>query len=93
MIKNYLHKVNNYVEANGKKSVRFLAKQLGYSKSAIHRHQNKLERRSSILGSEFFETENGQNWIFQFIIASILVFGIICGVGSDRIALFMSLLG
>jgi hypothetical protein len=45
------------------------------------------------LGADFFETVDGQKWILQFVAATILVFGVVAGVGSDRIALFISLLG
>ncbi|MDC0534736.1 hypothetical protein OAO18_02890, partial [Francisellaceae bacterium] len=58
----------------------------------MHRHKQKVEARSKIEGAHFFETVDGQTWILKFVVASIMIFGILCGVGSDRIALFISLL-
>jgi hypothetical protein len=93
MIRNNFYKITEQMKLGGNQSIRFLSELLGFSKSAIHRYQQKINRRSSILGADFFESRDGQKWILQFVTAAILVFGIIAGVGSDRIALFISLLG
>ena len=44
------------------------------------------------MGTEFFETVTGQEWMIKMVVACILVFGIICGIGADRLSLFFSLL-
>jgi len=93
MIKGSLYNITEHMISSSHISIRLLAKSLGLSKSAVHRHQQKVNRRSAILGADFFETQDGKKWILQFIAASILVFGIMAGTGSDRIELFISLLG
>jgi len=93
MIKNNHYSITDYINSYGKKPIRYLSKILYFSKSAIHRHQIKVAKRSAILGAEFFETAKGQQWILHFVAAAILIFGIVAGIGSDRIALFMSLIG
>ena len=93
MIQSSFHKITDHMKLSGNKSIRLLAKAFGFSKSAVHRHQQKVNRRSGILGADFFETEDGQKWILQFVAATVLVFGVVASVGSDRIALFISLLG
>jgi len=92
MIQNNLCKVTKYLNESAKSSCRSAAKIFGLSKSSVHRHQQKVEARSEIEGAHFFETVYGQAWILKFVVASIMIFGILCGVGSDRIALFISLL-
>jgi hypothetical protein len=92
MIQNNLCKVTKYLNESAKSSCRSAAKIFGLSKSSVHRHQQKVEARSEIEGAHFFETVDGQAWILKFVVASIMIFGILCGVGSDRIALFISLL-
>ncbi|NQY74432.1 MAG: hypothetical protein HRT90_06680 [Candidatus Margulisbacteria bacterium] len=93
MIEDSSYKITEQMKSSWHKSVRLLAKSLGFSKSAIHRHQQKVNRRSGILGADYFETADGQKWILKFVAATILVFGVAASVGSDRIALFISLLG
>jgi hypothetical protein len=92
MIQNQLCKVTKYLTESAKSSCRSAAKKFGLSKSSVNRHQQKVEARSEIRGASYFETEDGQTWILEFVVASIMIFGILCGIGSDRIALFISLL-
>ena len=92
MIQNQLCKVTKYLNESAKSSCRSAAKIFGLSKSSVNRHQQKVAARSAISGAPYFETADGQRWILEFEVASIMIFGILCGVGSDRIALFMSLL-
>lgn len=44
------------------------------------------------MGASFFESEAGQTWLTQLIVAATFVFGNISGVGSERISLFFSLI-
>ena len=90
MVQANFHKITEHMKLSGNKSIRLLAKALGFSKSAVHHHhQQKVNRRSGILGAEFFETVDEQKWILQFVAATILVFGVVASVGSDRIALLV----
>jgi hypothetical protein len=58
----------------------------------VNWHQQKVQVRSQIRGAYLFETEDGKACILEFVVALIMIFDILCGEGSDRIALFMSLL-
>ena len=81
----------DYINLYGKQSYRKLARQLGVSKSSVGRRQQIIDKRSDILASEFFETQEGQRFTTRLIVACIFVFGITSGVGANRISHFMSL--
>ena len=81
----------DFINLYGKQSYRKLARQLGVSKSSVGRRQQKIDKRSDILASEFFETQEGQRFTTRLIVACIFVFGITSGVGANRISHFMSL--
>ncbi len=87
-----LGKLTDYLNNNGKHSCRKLAEIYDTSKSSVHRKQQKINSRSHIAGAAFFETEEGQQWLLRLVVATILIFGIIAGVGAERIAFFFSLI-
>ena len=82
----------DYITRHGKQSCRKLAEKLGVSKSSVNRRQKKIDKRSDILASDFFETQEGQRFITRLVVACIFVFGITSGVGANRISHFMSLI-
>ena len=86
--------INNIVKIAqfGKSTCRSIGDKLGLSKSSVNRSQQKINKRSNIVGATFFETEEGQEWLIELVVATIFIFGIIAGVGSERIAVFFSLL-
>ena len=86
--------INNIVKIAqfGKSTCRSIGDKLGLSKSSVNRSQQKINKRSNIVGATFFETEEGQEWLIKLVVATIFIFGIIAGVGSERIAVFFSLL-
>ncbi len=73
-------------------SCRKLAKQLNRSKSSVQREKTKINNRAHFLGAEFFESDDGQQWIQRLVVVTILVFGIIAGVGAERIAWYFSMI-
>lgn len=75
-----------------KDTCRAIGSKLGLSKSSVNRSQQKINNRSNIDGATFFETAEGQQWLIKLVVATIFVFGIIAGVGSERIAVFFSLI-
>ena len=87
-----LGKLTDFLKNNGEHSCRKLAKIFDTSKSSVHRKQQKINGRSHIAGADFFETEEGQQWLLRLVVATILVFGIIAGIGAERIAFFFSLI-
>ncbi len=92
MISGNLRHVADYIVENGKKSCRKLGKICNTSKSSINRHLKKIRTREHISGAAFFETAQGQEWILRLVVAAIFVFGISAGVGSEKIALFFSII-
>ena len=44
-------------------------------------------------GASFFENEEGAKWLSQLVIATILIFGITCGIGAERLSLFFEIIG
>lgn len=88
MVKKCLAKLARAAELSCRKA----AEKLDASKSSIHRHRQKVASRSHQLGAGFFEQPDGMEWLTRLVAATILIFGILCGVGSERLALFFSLL-
>ncbi|MDE1466070.1 hypothetical protein [Spartinivicinus poritis] len=82
----------DYVKENTKQSCRKMAAVFQSSKSSIHRRLQKIKNRSQSPGASFFESEEGQQWMLRLVVAAIFVFGIMAGVGAERIALFFSLI-
>ena len=80
------------IRINGDGSYRELAKLYKTSATSIYRKIRGIKGRSEIKGAAFFESEEGQEWIIKMVVGVILVFGIMCNIGSERLALFFSLL-
>ena len=87
-----LFSLYDYAKASKHKSFRILASLYHTSPASIFRKFKKIKSRSHVMGAEFFETVTGQEWLIKMVVACILVFGIICGIGADRLSLFFSLL-
>ena len=76
----------------GDASYRELAKLYKTSATSIYRKIRRIKGRSEIKGAAFFESEEGQEWLIKMVVGVILVFGIMCNIGAERLALFFSLL-
>lgn len=77
----------------GKQSLAKLSRQTNSSKSSTYRQTKIINNRSSHVGSEFFQTENGSEWMIRLIIAVLFIFGIKFNIGAKSIELFFSLIG
>ena len=75
-----------------KYSVRRISRLTGIPKSSAHRHAKAIEKRDLYPESFFWETSEGQQFLSRLIVATIFVFGIMCGVGAGRISFFFKLL-
>lgn len=71
-----------------KYSIRKMAKMIGISKSATHRHKKAIEKRNLFPESYLFETQEGYKWICRLFIAVIFFFAIKCGIGACTISEF-----
>ena len=76
------------VKSCGKKSLCKLAKLTNYSKSSVHRQMKTIENRSHISGSQFFETEEGMQWLRRLVLASVLIFGLHGNIGAGVMSSF-----
>ena len=92
MVNQNLNRIYDHIKETGNKNCRRLASLFKTSSSSIFRKLKQIKSRSHICGARFFETEEGQNWLKKLIVAIIMIFAILCGVGGERIALFFSLL-
>ena len=76
----------------GIKSVRALARVTHLSKSSVHRLKQRIKRRRQEPESDFWETPEGFEWLRLLVLATIYIFGIKQGVGSEVISEFFHLL-
>ena len=87
-----LSSLYDFSKASKKPSYRKLAGKFNTSIASICRKFKRIKSRSHITGADFFESKAGQEWLGKLVIAAILVFGIVCNIGAERLALFFSLL-
>ncbi len=73
-------------------SVRALAKATNISKSSVHRLRHSIKRRQNYPESEFWETAEGYQWLRLLVFATIYIFGIKHGIGSEALSEFFELL-
>ena len=76
----------------GRKSVRTLAKSTNLSKSSVHRLSQRIKHRNQYPESGFWETAEGYQWLRLLVFATIYIFGIKQGIGSEVLSEFFHLL-
>ena len=92
MIIEYLGNIADYISEHGSNSCRKLGSIFNRSKSSIDREKQRSKARAEVPGASFFELSDGQSWLKKLVVAVVFIFGIHCGVGSEKLALFFSLL-
>lgn len=92
MINLQLNGLYDHIKESGNKNCHRLASFFKTSSSSIFRKLKQLKSRSHICGASFFETQEGQAWLIKLIVAIIMIFGVLCGIGGERLSLFFSLL-
>ncbi len=80
------------IEANGKQSVRALAKLIHRSKSSVCRLWRAQIRRNLHPESAFWETEEGAAWLRHLVFAVLYKFGIQSHVGADALSDFFKMI-
>jgi len=85
-------KIFNLLCSAKKLSVRQIGKLTAIPKSSAHRHKKVIEARNLYPESNFWETSKGQKYQHRLVIATILIFGVMCGVGAGKIRLFFKLI-
>ncbi len=76
----------------GIKSVRALARATHLSKSSVHRISQRIEHRQQHPESYFWETPEGYEWLKLLVFATVYIFGIKQGIGSEVLSEFFHLL-
>ena len=85
-------KVYQATKELGIKSVRALSRVTHLSKSSVHRLSQRIENRHQHPESYFWETPEGFEWLRLLVFATIYIFGIKQGVGSEVLSEFLHLL-
>ena len=80
------------IKNNKKISLRKISEKTSIPKSSVHRHKVNQQKRIDCVGHDFFETEIGVEWLNRLLLATILIFGIQSGVGSEIISLFLNII-
>ena len=78
----------NSLQEYGKQSIRELARRTGLSKSSVHRHLQAVERRDRYPESGLWETPEGRHWLLRLVVATLFIFGLKRGVGTETISEF-----
>ncbi|NES19438.1 MAG: hypothetical protein F6K41_11030 [Symploca sp. SIO3E6] len=74
------------------KSLRAVARATNLSKSSVHRLRQRIKHRHQEPESDFWETPEGFEWLRLLVFATIYIFGIKQGVGSEVLSEFFHLL-
>src|SRR6267378_3248592 len=82
----------NSFRDNAKASIRQVARQIGLSKSSVHRLGQAMARRNQHPESWFWETEAGRRWLIRLVVAVLYTFGLKRGVGAETMSAFFACL-
>ena len=82
-----LNTLYDHIRDDGSKSYRRLASFFKTSSSSIFRKLKQIKSWSHICGASFFESEEGQEWLSKLIVAVVMIFGVLSGVGAERLSL------
>ncbi len=83
-------KVDQATRELGIKSVRALARATNISKSSVHRISQRIEHRHQHPESYFWETAEGYQWLRLLVFATVYIFGIKQGIGSEVLSEFVT---
>jgi hypothetical protein len=82
----------NSFRDNAKASIRQVARQIGLSKSRVHRLGQAMARRNQHPESWLWETEAGRRWFIRLVVAVLSTFGLKRGVGAETMRAFFACL-
>lgn len=86
-----LEKIQN-IFVRKEKPVRLISKETGIPKSTVQYHKEKINSRIEGSGVDFWETEEGMNFIIRLVIGTIYMFALKSGNGAGRLREFFELL-
>lgn len=82
-------KVFEHIARFGKQSLRKIAQATGLSKDSVSRSMKSISNREKTPGSCFWETEEGQIWLRQMVLAMLYEFGLKGNQGAERMSSFL----
>ena len=80
------------IKDSSKKSIRKLADLINRPKSSVHRHLQAQEKRNLHPESLLWESPEGSAWLRVLVFATLYVFCLGRGVGTDQLSLFFKLI-
>jgi len=86
MLKSLWYKIQTYNRTSKQDSLRTASASLGIPKSTIWEQENRTKSRAAQMGTNFWNTAEGQQHLKRMIISVIYTFGIKGGAGAGRIA-------
>lgn len=81
-------KILEHLGNDSKQTLCALSKQIGISKSSVHRHLQGIARRNQYPESNWWETAIGREWLQRLFVGVIYHFGIKQGVGLESLSRF-----
>lgn len=86
MLKSLWYKIQTYNRVSKQESLRTASASLEIPKSTIWEQEQRAESRTAQMGTDFWNTAEGQHHLKCMIISVIYTFGIKGGAGAGRIA-------
>ena len=80
--------VAEFLNTQGRLALSAIAEATGLSRSAVHRHQQSIDRAEQHPESRWWETALGYSWLVRLVIAVVYHFGIKQGVGAESLSAF-----
>ena len=80
--------VAEFLKTQGRLALSAIAEATGLSRSAVHRHQQSIERAEQHPESGWWESAVGYQWLVRLVIAVVYHFGIKQGVGAESLSAF-----
>jgi hypothetical protein len=80
--------VADFLKTQGRLALSAIAEATGLSRSAVHRHQQSIDRAEQHPESRWWETTVGYPWLVRLVIAVVYHFGIKQGVGAESLSAF-----
>lgn len=74
------------------KTVRQISIETNIPKSTVQYHKGKISNRVKASGTDFWETEEGMNFIIRLVIGTVYMFALKSGNGAGRLREFFELL-
>lgn len=75
------------------KTVRAAASETNIPKSTVFYHKQSINRRIGEVGTDFWESDVGYQFLIRLVVSTILIFGIKSGNGAGRFKEFFEHLG